>query len=585
MEIKSILKKIDYNKNGWNLIFPSVYIKRTSVFLIFALSLATVLLSLVSPIVSQKLVDEIVSSNAGTSTIIWAALAVISLLLSGYLSNLDDAVVNKLTVFLNIRLSKKIYVHLMKVKHNSLQEQSGKIVNLLNQYQSISTFLLSVVPSVIFNIIGALAALIASLYYDYVVTIIAISYAFIISRYIAKSSSKMGDIAREQFQFKSHTQRLTTETVSNLETIKSNAVESFFYRNWIKSAINTTQAAWRVDDNIRHLNLYIILSSRMISLIVVLVGCLRVLQGDLSIGSLFALQMLISRAVAPLMTAGSAMGHYQHANTIVGELFEFFKHPKERARIVPGLRPNRFGPIKIENLTLRYPKTEKPALDDVSVELPQKGVVAIIGKNGSGKTSLIRTLLALERGYEGTISVGHSDIQLFDPRWLRSKLSVVDQDTALYTGTVKENLCAGITHDITETDIKNALEFASATQFVDQLPNGLDTLLNEGAKNLSGGQRQRLAVARAILKNSDIAIFDEPTSALDAEAAIEMERKLLEWGKQHLVVIVTHHLFTARAANTVIVLDDGKLVGHGTHEELLDDCPIYKKLWQAYVRE
>jgi ABC-type multidrug transport system fused ATPase/permease subunit len=193
-------------------------------------------------------------------------------------------------------------------------------------------------------------------------------------------------------------------------------------------------------------------------------------------------------------------------------------------------------------------------------------------------------LLGLERDFTGSVLVNGAEIRTVSQRWLRNRMAVVDQEATLFSGTVRQNLEVGLDRPPSLQEIEGALEFASAGRFVQALPGGLDYELTEGAQNLSGGQRQRLAVARAVLRAPAIAVFDEPTSALDSEAAVEMERKLIAWGRDRLVLIVTHHLFTARVSDSIIVLNQGRLVSVGGHDQLLASCNVYRTLWNDYNR-
>lgn len=269
----------------------------------------------------------------------------------------------------------------------------------------------------------------------------------------------------------------------------------------------------------------------------------------------------------------------------VSALAAFLKRQPERAIVAPALRAADFGPITVEDLTFRYPEATAAALNGVSLVLPATGVVAIVGRNGSGKSSLLRVLLGLERDHAGKVAIGGIDVRAYNPRWLRGRIGVVDQETSLFSGTIRENLQASLPRPLRDDEIDKALAFSSADKFTAGLPKGIDTELVQAGQNLSGGQRQRLAISRAVLRDPHIAVFDEPTSALDAESAMALERELLAFGRDRLVIIVTHHLFSARSADMIVVLDDGRIVGTGSHEALNAECPVYQALWRDYVRD
>lgn len=286
-----------------------------------------------------------------------------------------------------------------------------------------------------------------------------------------------------------------------------------------------------------------------------------------------------------MLTSSGILVQFHSVNATVEAIAAFLKHEPERANRVPAYRPKHFGPVSIKGLTLTYTGARKPALKNVSIDLPVVGVVAIVGRNGSGKSSLVRTLTGLERNYDGVIEIGGVDVRACAPRWLRQKIGIVDQETSLFSGTVLENIQAAAQRNLTSNEIDAALRFSSAQAFVRGLPNGLDTELLPAAQNFSGGQRQRLAISRAVSRSPEIVIFDEPTSALDAEQALALERRILAMGKERLVVLVTHHLFSARSADLIVALDEGEIAGRGSHDHLVETCEPYKSLWRDYVRE
>ena len=237
----------------------------------------------------------------------------------------------------------------------------------------------------------------------------------------------------------------------------------------------------------------------------------------------------------------------------------------------------------VKHLLLRYAGSARPALDDVSFALPPSGRFALVGRNGSGKSSLIRILLGLQRSYTGEVRLGGCDIRHYDPRALRAHVGIVDQDTILFSGSVRENVTAGARR-VGRAQIDSALAFAGALDFVAAMPKGLDAEILENGRNLSGGQRQRLAIARAVVREPRLVLLDEPTAFLDAEAAVALELRLAAWARDRLLILVTHHLAAARSADAILVLDQGRLVGHGSHAELLRDCAPYAALWSDYSR-
>jgi subfamily B ATP-binding cassette protein HlyB/CyaB len=219
-----------------------------------------------------------------------------------------------------------------------------------------------------------------------------------------------------------------------------------------------------------------------------------------------------------------------------------------------------------------------PALDGVSFTAPEGTILGIMGRSGSGKTTVTRLLQMLHGNYEGLIKIDGNDLREIDVDHLRSSLGVVLQDNFLFSGTIREAIAAA-KPDATFEDIVYAARLAGAEEFIEHLPRGYETHIQEGSSNLSDGQRQRLAIARALIGDPRILILDEATSALDAESEAIVNANLLRIAKGRTLLIISHRLSVLVQADTVLVLERGRVYDAGRHDELLERCDIYRGLW------
>jgi len=569
---------------GWRILLRMLRIYRARFTLATVISLVGIVLSVAVPILSQKIIDSVMVGKDGRAALLFAGAAVLAAIMRHVGTRWYNAIVNDIEAKLTARLSRRIFFRLMRMPYSSSGSASGNTINLLNESQRIATFMLSAAPNFFITILGAVVSFVVALYYDYVICLMALAVTAVFALFARKTNAQLGEASRASFRLGGVLQGATAETVNNLHGIKSNAVERFFIRRWSAKSAAAIKGRWHILDLSHSYSFTLGLLTEVLTLLVVLVGCLRILQGDLTIGGLLALQLLIARATMPMMTSAGILIQFHSVNATVSALADFLGRQPERALVAPALRTADFGPIAVDGLTFRYPSAAIPALDGITLTLPESGVVAIVGRNGSGKPSLLRVLLGLEREYEGRVEIGGIDVRAYNPRWLRGRIGVVDQETPMFSGTIRENLQAALPRPLKDEEIRHALAFSAADKFVGNLPKGVDTELLQGGQNLSGGQRQRLAISRAVLRNPSIAVFDEPTSALDAESAMALERKLLAFGRDRLVLIVTHHLFSARSADVIVVLDEGRVVGVGSHETLNGRCCTYQKLWRDYVR-
>ena len=224
-----------------------------------------------------------------------------------------------------------------------------------------------------------------------------------------------------------------------------------------------------------------------------------------------------------------------------------------------------------------------PALDGVSFTAPEGTILGIMGRSGSGKTTVTRLLQMLHSNYEGLIKIDGNDLREFDVDHLRSSLGVVLQDNFLFSGTIREAIAAA-RPDASFEEIMHAARLAGAEEFIEHLPRGYETYLQEGSANLSGGQRQRVAIARALIGDPRILILDEATSALDAESEAIVNANLLRIAKGRTLVIISHRLSALVQADTILVLERGRVYDSGRHDELLERCDIYRGLWHQQNR-
>jgi len=585
MRIRETIASLRALKFGdWAPVLRMLSMYRSRFALTIVLSLAGIALSVVVPILSQKIIDSVMVGKDGRAAFIFAAIAILAATVRHVSARWQNGLVNDLEAKLTARLSRRIYIRMLRLPFEGSTSTAGSSLNLLNESQRVATFVLSAAPNFFFTVLGAAASFAVAFYYDYLICLLAAGVAAVFAVFARKTNAQLGEASRASFRLNGVLQGTTSETVNNLRAIKSNAVERFFIGRWMAKSSDAIRARWRILDLSHSYSFTLSLLTEILTLLVVLVGCLRILNGDLTIGGLLALQMLIARAVMPMLTSAGILIQFHSVSTTVSAIAAYLRREPERANRAPAFRPEHFGAISVEGLTLTYPEAKQPALRNVSLDLPRTGVVAIVGRNGSGKSSFLRVLTGLERYYEGIVTIGGADVRSYAPRWLRHRFGVVDQETSLFSGTVRENIQAAVAETLTEEQLETALQFSSAETFVRNLPKGLDTDLLPAAQNLSGGQRQRLAISRAISRKPEVAVFDEPTSALDAEQALALERRILAMGRNCLIILVTHHLFSARAADLIVVLDEGVVAGTGSHDALLEHCAPYRTLWNDYVR-
>jgi subfamily B ATP-binding cassette protein HlyB/CyaB len=301
------------------------------------------------------------------------------------------------------------------------------------------------------------------------------------------------------------------------------------------------------------------------------------------VGALFAFLLLTQRIAGPLMQMAQLVQQYDEARLAVGFVGGLVNQPAEEGRSGSGVRTPLRGHVEFSNVTFKYKGAVSPALEKVSFEVPEGTTLGIMGRSGSGKTTITRLLQRLHSNYDGLIKIDGIDVREYDVDHLRRSLGVVLQENFLFTASIRENIMAGKS-DATFDEVVRAARLAGAEEFIDKLPRGYDTLVYEGSPNLSGGQRQRLAIARALIVDPRVLILDEATSALDAESEAIVNANISRIAQGRTVIVISHRLSLLVSADAILVLERGRVHDIGKHDELLQRCDIYADLWHQQNR-
>jgi subfamily B ATP-binding cassette protein HlyB/CyaB len=312
------------------------------------------------------------------------------------------------------------------------------------------------------------------------------------------------------------------------------------------------------------------------------VGTSGQLAFSITPGALVAFVILSGRLSAPLVRLAEMQRDLAELRGSVNQISRVVNSPPEETR-PNGLRLPIKGEIVFKDVRFRYTPSAPYALDGVSFTVPPGTMLGIMGRSGSGKTTVTRLLQCLNSTYDGMIKVDGMDLREIDLVHLRTHIGVVPQENFLFSGTIRENISIA-KPDANFAEVVRAAQLSGAEEFIERTPRGYDTPIQEGGTNLSGGQRQRLALARALLIDPPVLIMDEATSALDAESEAIVNANLKRMAKGRTVLTISHRLSMLIECDAILVLEQGKFYDLGTHEELLRRCDIYKHMWYTQNR-
>jgi ATP-binding cassette, subfamily B, bacterial MsbA len=300
--------------------------------------------------------------------------------------------------------------------------------------------------------------------------------------------------------------------------------------------------------------------------------------GRMSPGDLLGFFTALTSIAQPLRELVQVADPLQQGVAAAESLFDLIDEPPEPAGGGGYVAARVRGDVEFRGVTFAYPRGDRPALHDLSLQVPPGSSLAIVGRSGSGKSTLVSLLPRFYDVASGSILVDGRDILEYDLRSLRAQIAVVSQDVTLFDDTIRNNIAFG--RKVSESDLLQAAEAAHVLEFTSDLPAGLDTMVGDRGVLLSGGQRQRISIARALLKNAPILILDEATSALDTEAERHIQAALAQLVRNRTTFVIAHRLSTVEQADRIVVMDAGKVVESGTHAELLDRDGRYAQLYR-----
>lgn len=314
----------------------------------------------------------------------------------------------------------------------------------------------------------------------------------------------------------------------------------------------------------------------MMMILVILIGYggIRVASGALTAGTLVAIIIYMFQIVVPFSQMASFFTAFQKALGATDRIQHLLNLEQESYAGKEGVM---HGDLTFEQVMFSY-EHSKPILTSVSFTVPATSTIALVGPSGGGKTTIFSLIERFYQPDSGTVTIGGVKISDIDLSLWRSQIGYVSQDSPVMTGTIRDNICYGVGRDITDEEVRHAASMANANRFIEKLPNRYDTEVGERGVKLSGGQRQRIAIARAILRDPRILLLDEATSNLDSESEQLVQHAIKNLMKGRTTLIIAHRLSTVIEADQLLVLEDGRITGRGTHHQLLESHVLYKKL-------
>jgi len=458
---------------------------------------------------------------------------------------------------------------------------SGVTAYKLQEANNVRDFLASRLFNTFLDFLSVVIFLPVLLVYSWQLTVIVLAVSAIAFAALAVMSREFRLKLRDVNDIEGRRKAFLFEILNGIDTIKTLALEPRSMLRWRRFTDEAAAKTLTLDHTAARARSVIMSLERGMSVGIGALGALFVLNDQMTVGALIAFNMLGLRLAQPLIQASGLMQEYQKALLSLKLLAQLMQTQPEPAggQLAPAVR----GHIEFEDVTFHYPGAAAPAVKEISFTIEPGQVVGVVGRSGSGKTTITRLLQGLYRPQIGLIKIDGQDLKELDLAHLRTQIGVVLQENFLFRGTVRDNIAVTKPSASLE-EVVRAAQVAGAHEFIQRLPHGYATMLEEGAANLSGGQRQRLAIARALIHAPPVLVFDEATSSLDPESEAIVQQHLASIAHGRTIVIVTHRLSFVARADLILVVDQGRIVRAGRHDTLLRNCLPYNQLWAQQAR-
>ncbi|WP_290874669.1 type I secretion system permease/ATPase [Aquabacterium sp.] len=527
------------------------------------------LFAMAYPIFSMNVYDRVVPNHA-TETLWVLAIGVTLVFVSDvFIKLLRSHFVDEASARIDVQISATLMERVLGMRLENRPQSVGSFASNLRGFEQVRDFIASSTVTALIDLPFAVLFLFVIAWISpwLILPVILVFFVIVVSGYVLQH--RLHELSQSTYQASAQRNATLVESLTGIETIKSQGAESLIQARWERANqfLSTLNVRMR---GLSSTAMYTTATlTQMVSVAIVLIGVYLITDKQLTMGGLIAASMLAGRALAPAGQIVGLLMQYQGARTALESLNKIMDQPVERPEGSSFVQRRELrGEIEFRHVSFAYPGRQDHSLDDVSFKVAPGEKVALIGKVGSGKTTLQKLILGLYQPKEGAVLIDGIDMRQLDPADVRRNLGYVSQDVNLFYGTLRENITFGMPHAQDEA-IVAAAETAGMVDFISRHPQGFDMQVGERGELLSGGQRQGVGIARAVLHNAPILLLDEPTSAMDfsTEALVTQNMQAFSQGKT--VVLVTHRTSMLAFVDRVIVIDQGKVVADGPRERIM----------------
>lgn len=526
-------------------------------------------------------VEAITNSNINLAIMYLIMYFFIGVLIGTILSGLANSMLLKIESKLTRTLGFNTYKKALNLPAIAFEEMSsGEIINRITNDADSLSFTFGKMINMISSIVTALVILVYVFFNSWIVGLILIIFLIILYFIIKKYTPLLKDAHKERKTTQDSFTSLANESIRGIREIKTLGIKEQLIINAKKSIDNIFKVSKKEIDLETRFNIVISLLKEVLEVGVFIICIILLYYKQITLTFFIAMTYYIYRYMWFIECLNDFTETYQKVSVSLDRVNEILENQKFNDVVFGNTNINNMkGIIKFKDVSFSYPNEEK-VLDDFNLIIEPNKKIAIVGASGQGKSTLFNLITRLFDANAGTISIDDVNILDISEECLRKNVSIIRQEPFIFNRTILENFKI-IDENIKLKDVKKYVKEAYLDEYIESLPKKYDTLLGEGGVNLSGGQKQRLAIARTLAKNSKIILFDEATSALDNNSQEFIKKSIDNLVKDHTVVIVAHRLSTIIDADVIYVIDKGRVIASGTHNQLLTSCDYYKNLYKS----
>ena len=536
------------------------------------------LFGLVTPLFTQVILDKVIVHRTLT-TLDVLAFGFIAVMIFEFLLNLSRKYIFVHTASkIDAKLGAKLFRHLFALPFTYFENRKvGNIIARVRELDQIRDFITNKSVSVIIDLFFSIVFVIMMFLYSIKLTFIVLFFVTLIAILYLLVTPELRARLENKFQMGAQSNSYLVESVTGIQTVKSLAIEGSMQKKWEDYLGNYVKSGFQLTNMGNISGAISGFFQKAMTITILYLGVKLVIENKLTIGQLIAFQMFANQFTAPILRLVNLWNELQQALLGIDRLGDILNTPVEIQSSKAITLPQVAGNVRFDNVSFKYNINTPYVINGFSLDIKQGMSIGLVGRSGSGKSTITKLIQRLYIANEGAIYIDGVDIKHMNPAWLRQNIGVVLQENYLFSGTIRENISLAMPNAPIELII-NMAKIAGADEFITQLSEGYDTVVGERGSTLSGGQKQRIAIARALITNPKILIMDEATSALDYESETIIMRNMKQITKGRTTFIIAHRLSTVKNCDLIIVMDKGKIIEMGSHSELMQQNGYYKFL-------